>query len=225
MLWKRLDNVLNTMMRILCLFAFLICAYAVYDGYMVYNQASNQSILVYKPSDNGEPSEKGEIEGSVAWLTIDDTTIDYPVMQGIDNAEYINKDPYGNYSVSGSIFLDCRNTSDFSDPYSLIYGHHMEHDYMFGALDKFLNKEFFEAHRTGTLNVKGKVYQINIFAVVEAPAEEEIIFAPNESPLSYIKKHATVKADSFPEEGKILGMSTCKYPETTDRTILFGFLN
>lgn len=42
----------------------------------------------------------------VAWLTIDDTKIDYPVMQGKDNTEYLNKDPYGDYALAGSIFLD-----------------------------------------------------------------------------------------------------------------------
>ena len=227
MLWKRLDNLLNAAARLVCIFAFLICSYAVYDGYMVFNQAFDDSILAYKPSEDGELPEIGEIEGSVAWLTIDDTSIDYPIMQGIDNAEYINKDPYGNYSVAGSIFLDCRNSSDFSDEYSLVYGHHMEHDFMFGTLDKFLNQEFLNTHQKGTLTVNGKVYEIALFAVVEAPAEEKIIFAPTEAeyPLSFIKEHATVKVDSIPEKGKILGMSTCKYPETSDRTILFGFIN
>lgn len=226
MLWEKLDNILNMAARIVCIFAFLMCSYAVYDGYMVYNQAFDDSILAYKPAEDGEVAEVGEIAGSVAWLTIDGTSIDYPVMQGIDNAEYINKDPYGNYSVAGSIFLDCRNKPDFSDPYSLVYGHHMEHDFMFGTLDKFLKQDFLDSHRTGTLTVNGTVYDIDLFAVVEAPAEEEIIFAPNEAeyPLSFIEEHATVKTKPFPEEGLLLGMSTCKYPETSDRTILFGIL-
>ena len=226
MLWKRLDGLLNLAARMVCLIAFLLCAYAVYDGYMVFNRAADTSILAYKPDDDGEPPEAGEIEGSVAWLTIDGTSIDYPVMQGIDNAEYINKDPYGQYSISGSIFLDCRNSPDFTDPYSLVYGHHMEHEFMFGALDKFLNKDFFDTHKTGTLKSNGKVYDIEIIATVEAPAEEEIIFAPTEAeyPLTFIKDHATVKVNPFPDHGTILGMSTCKYPETSDRTILFGIL-
>lgn len=226
MLWKKLDDLLNKVARLICLLAFLICAYAVYDGYMVYDQASDHGILAYKPTEEGEMPEAGEIEGSVAWLTLDDTSVDYPVMQGIDNAEYINKDPYGRYSVSGSIFLDCRNKSDFSDPYNLIYGHHMEHEFMFGALDKYLNKDFLESHRTGTLITGNKIFDIDIFATVEAQAEEEIIFAPTESeyPLQFIKEHATVKTEPFPDGGTILGMSTCKYPETSDRTIVFGIL-
>lgn len=38
------------------------------------------------------------------WITIDDTHIDYPVVQGKDDMEYINKDVYGEFSLSGSIF-------------------------------------------------------------------------------------------------------------------------
>lgn len=226
MIWKKLDDALNFLARIICLLAFLFCAYAVYDGYLVFNAASDNSILAYKPDEKGEPPEIGEIDGSVAWLTIDDTSIDYPIMQGIDNAEYINKDPEGNYSISGSIFLDCRNSSDFTDPYSLVYGHHMEHGYMFGSLDKFLDQDFLEEHRTGTLTVKGKIYDIDIFATVEAPAEEPIIFAPTESeyPIDFIKKNATVIINPVPEGDRLIGMSTCKYPETSDRTILFGYL-
>lgn len=57
-------------------------------------------------------------------------------MQGEDNMEYLNKDPYGDYSLSGSIYMDSRNTSDMSDDYLLLYGHHMENDYMFGSIYK-----------------------------------------------------------------------------------------
>ena len=48
------------------------------------------------------------------WITIDDTHIDYPVVQGKDDMEYINKDVYGEFSLSGSIFLSCMNKKDFS---------------------------------------------------------------------------------------------------------------
>lgn len=226
MVWKRLDGLLNLMGRVVCLLIFLICAYVVYDGYMVYRAAADDSLLAYKPGQDGETPEAGKIEGAVAWLTIDETPVDYPVMQGIDNAEYVNKDPYGDYSASGSIFLDCRNSADFSDAYSMIYGHHMEYGFMFGILDQYLDQTFLEEHRTGTLTVGDKVWGIELFATVEAPAEEERIFAPTEAefPLAFIKEHAAVQIEGVQEGGRIIGLSTCKYPETSDRTIVFGFL-
>ena len=61
----------------------------------------------------------------VGWITIFDTHISYPVVQGKDNQEYLNKDVFGKFSFSGSIFLDYRNACDFTDSYSIIYGHHM----------------------------------------------------------------------------------------------------
>ena len=60
------------------------------------------------------------------WLRIYGTKIDYPVLQGRTDMEYINKDVYGDYSVSGSIFLSSLNNRDSSGTYQLIYGHHME---------------------------------------------------------------------------------------------------
>ncbi|MBR1845920.1 MAG: class B sortase, partial [Oscillospiraceae bacterium] len=63
-------------------------------------------------------------------------------MQGETNGKYLNTDPYGEYSLSGSIFLDSRNAGDFSDSYSLVYGHHMADGMMFGALDAFFDEGY-----------------------------------------------------------------------------------
>jgi sortase B len=200
--------------------------YALYDGGMIYKKAADDSLLRFRPSDSGEQSEYGKIDGAVAWLSLTDTNIDYPVMQGTDNTKYINTDPYGEFSMSGSIFLDYRNSPDFSDVYSLVYGHHMEHGFMFGALDSYLDKEFALQHREGKLITDEKTYDISIFSVVEAPAEEEAIFNPIEGggPDKYLKKHAVYMLP-HDETEKIIALSTCKYPETTDRTIVFGTLS
>ena len=84
------------------------------------------------------------------WLTVDGTNIDYPVMQGKDNNSYLNTDPFGNYSLTGSIFLDSRSSPDFSDEYSVVYGHHMDYGKMFGALDDFLNEKYLKQHSSGS---------------------------------------------------------------------------
>ena len=54
-----------------------------------------------------------------AWITIDDTHVDYPMVQGENDMEYVNKDVMGDFSLSGSIFMSYRNKPDFSDPYIL----------------------------------------------------------------------------------------------------------
>ena len=71
------------------------------------------------------------------WLNIPDTHIDYPLVQAEGNSKYVNTDVKGNFSLSGSIFLDCRNHKDFSDCNHIIYGHHMQKDAMFGELERF----------------------------------------------------------------------------------------
>ena len=141
---------------IAALLLFLICLYAMIDAYMVYAGANDSNIMKYKPA-------AGDTE-----------MIDYPVMQGETNSEYLNKDPYGEFSLSGSIFLDSRNEKMFSDPYSLIYGHHMEYGAMFGSLDGYADREYFDAHKTGTLTViKGAEYKITFFASCKAQATTE----------------------------------------------------
>lgn len=150
------------------------------DSWLVYHHANDDSLLRFKPGYEREAADQPIQGNMVAWLTVDDTMIDYPVMQGETNEEYLNKDPYGNYSMSGSIFLDSRNTADFTDAYSLIYGHHMEGDYMFGPLHHFLEQDYLDTHPSGELIVGDVTYEIMFFAAQEAPATQELIFNPTE---------------------------------------------
>lgn len=212
------------------LLLFLIGAYTMYDTLLIYGAAdADLSAFRPMPDADGEDAFHWDMnalsEDVVAWLTVDDTNIDYPVLQGIDNIEYLNKDPYGEYSLAGSIFLDARNTPDFSDPYSLIYGHHMEYGKMFGALDAFLDEGYFNTHRTGTLTVADKIYNIKFFACIEADASVREIFEPTETDgtLEYVREHAVIFRE--PEGEKLLALSTCKFPQTTDRIIVFGVLS
>ena len=220
-----LDNTVDQIMMIICLILLFIGGYAMYDTWMLYNHAQDKSLLAYKPQ-----LDKDDIapisEDMVAWLTVDDTNLDYPVMQGIDNAEYLNKDPYGRYSLSGSIYIDSRNNGDFSDDYNLLYGHHMENKMMFGALDDFADEEFLKAHQHGTLIVGNKLYDYTIFAFLYCDARTGEIFSPMtysvDTVLEYIKENAEVYYE--PVSKHILSMSTCKYPESTERTIVIGAL-
>lgn len=111
-----------------------------------------------------------------AWLTVDDTGIDYPVVRGKDDMEYINKDVYGNFALSGAIFLQSANQPDFSDPYNLIYGHHMSNGAMFGDVVEFVNEEYFATHQTGTLYLPEKACPITFFACVETDAMDSQIY-------------------------------------------------
>ena len=222
---------INAVVAIVAALLFLICLYAMIDAYNVYVGANDSGILKYKPESGNTEKLRELSDDAVAWLTVDDTRIDYPVMQGKTNDDYLNKDQYGEFSLSGSIFLDSRNEKMFSDPYSLVYGHHMEYGAMFGSLDGYADREYFDAHKTGTLTViKGAEYKITFFASCKAQATEKVIFDPPESDnlslLEYLNKHSLVY---YPQEvnagSRLIALSTCQSAESNERMIVFGTLN
>ena len=221
---------INFIVAIISLILFLICLYAMIDAYNVYVGASDTGILKYKPVAGNTEILRELSDDAVAWLTVDGTRIDYPVMQGKTNDDYLNKDPYGEFSLSGSIFLDSRNDSTFSDPYSLIYGHHMEYGAMFGALDEYADQAFFDAHKTGSLNVvNGEEYHIKFFAACKAQATEKVIFDPPQSDkkslLDYLSKNALNDEPQEVDTGaKLIALSTCQSAESNERMIVFGVL-
>lgn len=254
--WKGMNKVLDWIVILFCIFCVLVCMYALVDSALVYEQASGSNLLNYKPTlfktDSGGGS--GNRTLGVAWLTVDGTSIDYPIMQGVTNEEYLNKDPEGKYSLAGSLFLDSRNKADFTDPYSLIYGHHMAQKKMFGALDDFKDMDFLKSHTHGTLIVGQKVYDITLFAEMDTTADVSLIFQPNEgaggqeaaeaagaqgqsgaagsegrpgAAGSEVLQYVKEHADNLLDnipEGNLLGLSTCVDTDTKDRTLVFGIL-
>jgi SrtB family sortase len=75
----------------------------------------------------------------VAWIKSED--MNYPVVQATDNNFYLSRLPNGDEHVMGSIFLDYRNTHDFSDKNIFIYGHNMRSGDMFGSLKNCEKKD------------------------------------------------------------------------------------
>ena len=154
---------------------------------------------------------------------MDDTNIDYPIMQGEDNTAYLNKDPYGKFSLSGSIFLDSRNNSAFTDEYSLIYGHHMEYGVMFGALDDYLDEDYLQSHRHGQLLVgrDGKVmYELEAFYAMSADAKDDFIFNPE----NYEELYAFLREKGMDINHRVLCLSTCAGDTSTTRIVVFAYI-
>ena len=217
---KYLDRVILTFFVLLFVLLTAVGTYVMADTVYIYSGASQHGTLVYKPgAKKVEQEDLHELSRDcVGWLTIDGTTIDYPVMQGRTNASYLNTNPFGEYSLSGSIFLDCSNSPDFTDSYSLLYGHHMEGGAMFGALDKFLDEDYFMRHRTGTLTLTdGTVYHLKNFAVLTCTAGDTEIFCVGEGGPDdgYLSGHALYSLGY--ESNKILAMTTCLGDKAEDR--------
>ena len=213
---------------IVLVLVLLVVMWCMYDNYYVYSHTLGDDIAKYKPGQTDAAPEDSHIsDDMVAWITIDGTNIDYPVMQGDDNVKYLNTDSFGKYSLSGSIFLDSRNAPDFSDDYSLIYGHHMEYGRMFGALDDFLDTSYLNSHSSGTLIVgkdAEKTYGLTVFAAMRASAKDEAVFDPGKGDIrQFIKEHCeTYTADTGQ---RILALSTCAEGDPVTRTLVFCYID
>lgn len=228
--WIRMNILYEKLMFFIFLVALLIVIWGLYDAWYVYNSADSDSYLKYKPVVGESVPEDAPItDDMVAWITIDDTNIDYPVMQGDNNMEYLNINPYGEYSLSGSIFLDSRNSADFSDDYSILYGHHMEYGKMFGALDDFLSKNYLLNHSTGTLIVGrdgSKVYDLGVFACMKINVFDKKALDPDALDLAkeLISKEASAVNTSITKSSHILVLSTCVEPVSTNRLLVFCYV-
>jgi sortase B len=232
------DHLLNAVIAVLLIVALLYGGFGLWDTWKIYQDAGvNDELLQYKPTGNEDGpnptlEELRQITEDVwGWLVVDGTNIDYPVVQGETNFTYVNRDVYGDFALSGSIFLDCRNSNDFSDPYSLIYGHHMAGNIMFGELPNFVEDDYFESHSTGTLYTPEHTYSITWFACVETQAYDEMLFYPEkytdaasqEALLTYIQESATQYRDiGVTASDQILALSTCADATTDGRVVLIG---
>ncbi len=221
-----LDKAIDTAIIIFCALFLFISVYSILDNFWQVEGAMDTSILRYMPSlDEPMDNDAAVSENQIAWLCIDNTVIDYPVMQGEDNYEYLNKDPFGEFKLSGSIFLDYRNEKNLRDDYSLLYGHHMEHGAMFGALDAFRDKTYFDTHRSGRLVTEDTVYELMIFATSEANAADQTVFNPMNRTVDEILAFLEENAEIYekPENGlRLLALSTCTGDGSDERWIVFA---
>ena len=109
----------------------------------------------------------------MAWLRIPDV-LDYPVVQGTDNSYCLHHTFRKEYNIAGSIFLDARNTADFSDSKNIIYGHNMKNGSMFHVLRKFQDLDFYQANREIWLYLpEGSVQVYEIVGCEEVKAAGE----------------------------------------------------
>ena len=231
------NRILSLIAAVLILLMLLYGGYSLWDNAMVYRGGFvSDELLAAKPmvDENANPSFKKLLainEDVCAWITIDDTHIDYPVLQGDDDMEYLNKNVYGEYETAGSIFLSSLNRPDFSDNYNLTYGHHMSGGSMYGDVIEFTDKSFFDKHTSGKLLLPDKVYNIELFACVITDGYDNMVFDPAAqsynmvSFVDYIRAMAVQYRDiGVTANDKIIGLSTCSFATTNERTILYGRL-
>lgn len=222
------------------------CAYCLWDNQQIFVEAENvqEDMIKLKPEiveEEGEAKISFEellvINPDVcAWLTLDGTKIDYPVLQGENNLEYINKDVYGDFALAGSIYLDSRCDKEYRSKYSLLYGHYMAQRRMFGDLELYKDETFFDENNTGVLILPDRVYDLEIFCCMLVSENDDYIFTPDnweysiDDLLSYAEQNAMhlhkdiLKNAREQKDTQILSMTTCSYEYEDARTIVLAVM-
>lgn len=247
---KFCNGFISLVMALILLTAGTYAAYCLWDNNQIYAAAEDvQAELMHlKPQAGGEGDTGPTFEellainpDACAWVTLDNTRIDHPILQGETNLDYINTDVYGNFALAGSIFLDSRNDRSFADPYSVLYGHHMESGGMFGDLDLYKDEAFFRANQTGTLILPDRTYSLQVFAYLLVQVSEERIFDPTtwdkgvrglldyaEDEALYINPETIAELRTRIDAGEmpqVLAFTTCASEFTDARTIVLAAMN
>ena len=215
---KAANSLVTAIVALFLILAAAYSGYALWDNAQVYGAVDDiqSQLLKLKPDpeqkDGGASFEElRKINPDVCgWITLDHTKIDYPILQGEDNLTYINTDVYGDFALSGSIFLDSGCDRNFQGKYSLLYGHHILPD---------------------------RSYKLEIFACMQVSASEDSIFATGKwqadtsGLVDFVRKNAEhVHQQTMDNIGKsedfsqILAMSTCSSEFTDARTVLLAVM-
>ena len=107
----------------------------------------------------------------VGWIYIPNSRINYPLMQGEDNTFYLERTWEGSLNAYGSIFLESRNSPDFTDFNTIIYGHNMLDGSMFGGLSNYAAQWFWEWNRYIYILTDAGIFRYEIFASYFAPID------------------------------------------------------
>lgn len=170
----------------------------------------------------------------IGWLKIDDTIIDYPVMQTSDNDYYLEHNYNQEYDKNGSIFMDY-NCSIYPRSTNLIlYGHHMKSGKMFGQLQKYAKESYGKEHAViqfdtiyekSTYQVmfvfRSQVYNDNdivfkYYQFINANSEEEFNYYMNE--MSVLSLYDTGVTASYGDS--LLTLSTCDSSQEDGRFVV-----
>ena len=217
----------------ICINFILICV-LLFSGYKIFTklQEYKKADTIYNDiRDKANETEDKSIELSKinpdyrAWIKVENTNIDYPVVQSEDNEYYLTHDFNKNYLASGSIFMDYRN--DFENDKSvLIYGHHMRNKTMFGEVLNFKKEEFFKENNLITIEYKGKTYTYEVFSTFVADLSKDnlkISFDDDEDYqdyIDYLKDRSLFDSDiEVNSDDRIITLYTCSYEFEGARTL------
>ena len=167
-----------------------------------------------------------------AWIYLEDTHINYPVVQGSDNDYYLNRLYNGKSNGAGSIFMDFRNSGKFTDRNSILYGHRMNNGTMFADLSNYSNREFFDEHPYILIITPEAKYKAEVFSAYVANTSYnswDTVFDGDEKYMNWlesIQSRSYFSRDvEFSPESRVVTFSTCTYEFENARFVVHAILH
>lgn len=170
----------------------------------------------------------------IGWLKIDDTNIDYPVMQTLDNTYYLDHNYNQEYDKNGSIFLDYNCSVYPRSTNMIVYGHHMKSGNMFGNLQKYAKESYGKKHSVITFDTIYEKAQYQVMYVFRSQVynEDDIVFKYYQ----FIEANSETEFNSYMQEmselslydtgvtaefgDSLLTLSTCDSSQTDGRFVV-----
>lgn len=151
-------------------------------------------------------------EDIVAWIEIENTPVNYPILKDNNNLYYLKHNFNKKYNSNGSIFT--LNKDFIQDDEVIIYGHNMRNKTMFSILGNYLNTNFLKEHQIMKIYTENKNYVATIFSCYSIGVNEEsnnIRKLCYEDRISYYKTKSNIDTENIEDTGKIIKLSTCSY--------------
>lgn len=199
-------------------------------SYTVESSTYNEEFEKMKVSLHNLQLQNSDLYG---WITIENTDINYPVMQYTDNDYYLGHAYSGVELPSGSIFCDYRCYKDIMKNYNtILYGHNMYNGTMFNQVTKFLDEEFFNENKYIKIYTLDGIYTYEVFSIYETKYDYPYITTGFKTREEFVEFAERVRSNSkyvregieFTETDRILTLSTCTNGFWTGRYALHAVL-
>lgn len=185
-------------------------------------QAENTEEGVISPPIEVDFASLQEINADiVGWIYIGALEISYPVVQGEDDDEYLHRTFERQDNFAGSIFVEAENAGDFSDPNTIIYGHNMKNQTMFGKLRTLLSKNLWQEDPYFWILTPDGNYRYRMFSLHEVRTSSDVYALFGGADDSFVQWAENMQADSaadledvsFTAESRVVTLSTCTQDE------------
>ena len=241
------SNIVSNIILVIAIVVFAVSAYKLYGIFSEYNKGDKEYqkiqdlvINTEKKDDTKEETFSVDFEkllemnsDVVGWIRFDEPSeINYPVVQGRDNEEYLKRTFEANTNKLGTLFVDVNNPGDFSGRNTFIYGHNMKNGSMFAQLLKYKDDSFYKEHPyfyIYTPDGKVRTYETFSAGVVKDTSDSYIMDYADDAAfqtyIDYIKQQSAYPTSAeVTTASKIVSLSTCTNVRDDERFLVHGVM-